>query len=82
MPTQMLKTLCLRWQSGLLPVHVPSIWQIRWERPTRVKPVLQLYVAVEPGVVEEKRTRPLSGADNCLQSTPGGGGGGDGRLNG
>lgn len=46
-----------------------------------MKPVLQLYVAVEPSVVEVKRTRPLSGADSCPQSTPGGGGG-DGRLNG
>ena len=30
-------------------------------------------------MVEEKRTRPLSGADNCPQSTPGRGE--DGRLN-
>ena len=59
---------CSLLQTGAFPLHSPVLWQTRAVCPTRRKPLLQLYVALEFTVVLVKDTSPLVGSDKRPQS--------------
>ena len=41
----------LRWQVGVTPDHVPSLWQVLSLPPTSPKPVLHWWIALVPGLI-------------------------------
>lgn len=64
-----LHPLYLRWQTGAEPCHTP-LTQTRVSLPTRLKPWLQLYVAVIPVGVCCTSTSPLRGSKRDGHPTP------------
>ena len=58
-------------QVGVVPLQVPSLWQVRVAAPESLYPVSQEYVAVELGVLVGTETEPFVTPANAGQSGPG-----------
>ena len=58
-------------QTGASPSHSPLVRHLRVRSPTRSNPLLQLYVALEPGTLELGRsTSPFAGSGRLGHTIP------------